>query len=43
LAQCVLDDRSRALLDEFRREYLATAKTEECDHGRSLFDSRGQG
>ena len=43
LAQCALDDRSRALLDEFRREYLATAKTEECDHGRSLFDSRGQG
>ncbi|HET8553329.1 MAG TPA: tRNA (guanosine(37)-N1)-methyltransferase TrmD [Rhodanobacteraceae bacterium] len=26
LAQCVLDDESRALLDEFRREYLAARK-----------------
>jgi tRNA (guanine37-N1)-methyltransferase len=27
LAQCVLDKESRALLDEFRREYLAAART----------------
>ena len=27
LAQCVLDDESRALLDEFRREYVAAQRS----------------
>ena len=42
LAQCVLDDESRALLEAFRREYLA-ASNQTPRQGTPLLEPRGQG
>jgi tRNA (guanine37-N1)-methyltransferase len=42
LARCALDAESRALLEEFRREYAAAEKNEDRDHGRPSFDFRAR-